>query len=132
MTDDRIRMGVIVEGGAAPEWYWRQQIEAIEQERDRLKAKLAEVEAERDRQKKIALSDKERFEALQRRSHLIEQFVLFRLLDEGLTGTRLKPTTLADHRFLKYLPLVIQEDKGGIIAVRLKGSEDPRSKEYVP
>ena len=40
MTDDRIRMGVIVEGGAAPEWYWRQQIEAIEQERDALKAKL--------------------------------------------------------------------------------------------
>ena len=107
-------------------------IDALEQERDALKAKLAEVEVERDRQKKIALSDKERFEALQRRSHLIEQFVLFRLLDEGLTGTRLKPTTLADHRFLKYLPLVIQEDKGGIIAVRLKGSEDPRSKEYVP
>lgn len=45
MTDDRIRMGVIVEGGAAPEWYWRQQIEAIEQERDSLKAKLEYAEA---------------------------------------------------------------------------------------
>ena len=107
-------------------------IDALEQERDALKAKLAEVEVERDRQKKIALSDKERFEALQRRSHLIEQFVLFRLLDEGLTGTRLRAAKLADDRFLKYLPLVIQEDKGDIIAVRLKGSELPQSKEFVP
>ena len=39
MTEDRIRIGVINEGGAAPEWYWRQQIEAIEKERDALKAK---------------------------------------------------------------------------------------------
>lgn len=71
-------------------------------------------------------------QALQRRSHLIEQFLLFRLLDEGLTGTRLRAAKLADDRFLKYLPLVIQEDKGDIIAVRLKGSELPQSKEFVP
>lgn len=48
MTEDRIRIGVINEGGAAPEWYWRQQIEAIEKERDELKDKLAEVVKERD------------------------------------------------------------------------------------
>ena len=48
MSEDRIRIGVINEGGAAPEWYWRQQIEAIEKERDELKDKLAEVVKERD------------------------------------------------------------------------------------
>ena len=48
MTEDRIRIGVINEGGAASEWYWRQQIEAIEKERDELKDKLAEVVKERD------------------------------------------------------------------------------------
>ena len=48
MTDDRIRMGVIVEGGAAPEWYWRQQIEAIEQERDALRSVLIALLREHD------------------------------------------------------------------------------------